>query len=404
MTFDANLIRLTDFTSRFRRRVRRQPRGTSGPTIVEGIVRFCGSTVPRRRALLALSPAAWLRAAAQYPNVRIFNIDGLTIEVVRALNSMGYAVDITDCTVPGFKPTRTYDLFLGHGGHGRSILDALPASTFVLHYASGAYWQAFNRMSQERYDNFYLRKGLGRRQGFARSLDGTEEGEEYLARRADATFVCGPRTAATFDGICKHRHVLYLGAYIDESLRPQQRNFNEGRRHFVYVAGTSGNIQKGMDLLLEVFAAMPAVHLYLHCKVEPEILRAYRHELARPNIHYTYHYEWRPLRRRLQELIGRANFTLSAPIDTGCGTAFLGSLGLGLVPVGYADIEGESSDSVLTASASIDDLREAVTRASTQSAEWCAEASRQTLARYHRLHDPPVFGENFTKMLIELGR
>ena len=403
MYFDPHLIRLTAIASRLRRRAaRREP--VQGPLLIEGIDRFCRPAAAKRRALLSLSPSAWLRAAAQYPDVRVFNIDGLTIEVVRALNTLGYVVDIADCTVPGFEPSRAYDFYLGHGGHGRSILDRLPASTFVLHYASGAYWSAFNRMSQDRYDEFYRRTGQERRQGFVRSLEGTEEGEEYLARRADSTFVCGPRTAATFQGIAKRVYVLYLGAYIEESLKPQARDFDEGRRHFVYVAGTSGNIQKGMDLLLEVFAAMPAVHLHIHCRVEAEILRAYGRELASPNIHYTYLYEWGPFRRRLRELIGRANFTLSAPIDTGCGTAFLGSMGLGLVPVGYADIEAGPSESVLAVSASIDALREAVRCASTQSVEWCREASRLTLARYHRLHAPPVFGENFKKMLIELGR
>ena len=405
MYFDASLIRLTELASGYRRRVARRAQSGPGPVLIEGIDRFCGPTPPRRRALLSLSPSGWLRAAAQYPDVRVFNIDGLTIEIVRALNTLGYVVDITDCTVPGFQPSRSYDFYLGHGGHARSILERLPASTFVLQYASGAYWPAFNRMSQERYDNFHRRKGQSGGQGaFVRSFEGTEAGEEYLARRADATFLCGPRTAATFEGASKRVYLLYLGAYVDETLRPPDRDFEAGRRHFVYVAGTSGNVQKGLDLLLEVFATMPAVHLYLHCRVEAEVLRAYRRELASRNIHYTYHYEWGALRPRLRELLGRANFTLSAAIDTGCSTAFLGSLGLGFIPVGYADIQGESSDSVLSASASIDDLREAVRCASAQSAEWCREASRQTLARYHRLHAPPAFGENFKQMLIELGR
>lgn len=403
MLFDPHLIQLTALASRLRRLAAKRA-SVQGPVLIEGINRYCRPASSKRRALLSLSPAAWLRAAAQYPDVKVFNIDGLTIEVVRALNALGYVVDITDCTVAGFQPSRPYDLFLGHGGQGRSILDRLSASTFVLHYASGAYWQAFNRMSKERYDNFYRRTGRERGQGFVRSLDGTEEGEEYLARRADATFVCGPRTAATFDGISRRLCVLYLGAYVGESLRPSNHNFEEGRRHFAYVAGTSGNVQKGLDLLLEVFAKLPAVHLYVHCKVETEILRAYRHTLSSPNVHYTYHYEWGPLRHRAREVLGRANFTLSAPIDTGCGTAFLGSMGLGLVPVGYADIEAEADESVLTTTPSIDALSEAVRRASTQSVEWCREASRKTLARYHRLHAPPVFGENFRKMLIELGR
>ena len=403
VSFNSELIRLTEYTSRLRSRIASRAHRGHGPVFVEGIDRFCGPVSPRRRALLSLLPSAWQRAAEQYPDVRVFNIDGLTIEVVRALNRMGYVVDIVDYTVAGFCPSRAYNLYMGHGGHTRTILDQLSASTFVLHYASGAYWAAFNQMSQERYDNFRTRKGLTGERGFVRSLDGTESGEEYLARRADATFLSGPRTAATFDRICKRMCLLYLGAYVDESFVPQDRDFEEGRQHFIYVAGTSGNIQKGLDLLLEVFARMPSVHLYVHCKVDGELLRAYRSELARPNIHYTYHYEWGPLRRHLRQLLRRANFTITAPIDSGPGTAFIGSMALGLVPVGYADIEGDESDSVLTDSYSIDALVEAVQRASSRSAEWCREASRKTSARYQRLHAPSVFGEKFGQMLANLG-
>jgi hypothetical protein len=316
---------------------------------------------------------------------------------------MGYVVDIVDYTVPNFRPSRAYDLYMGHGGQTRTILDQLSASTFVLHYASGAYWTAFNRMSQERYDNFRRRKGVTHECGFVRSLDGTESGEEYLARRADATFVSGPRTAATFDGICKRMYLLYLGAYVSRDLQSPDRDFEEGRRHFVYVAGTNGSVQKGLDLLLEAFSRMTSVHLYVHCKVEGELLRAYRSELARPNIHYTYQYEWGPLRRCLRRILRRANFTITAPIDTGPGTAFVGSMGLGLIPVGYADIEGDESDSVLTDSHSIDALAEAVDRASARSADWCREASQKTRARYERLHVPSAFGDNFQKMLGEFG-
>ena len=402
MYFDPYLIQLTALASRIRQR-RRRPAAAGSAALIEGIDRFCSPGTPKRRALLSLSPSAWLRAAEQYPNVRVFNIDGLTLEAVRALNTLGFIVDIADFASPSTVPTRAYDLYLGHGGHTRSIVDRLPPSTFVLHYASGAYWDAFNRMSQERYDNFHQRKGLGRAEQFARSLAGTEAGEEYLARRADATFVCGPRTARTFTGISRRIYLLYLGAYVDKTLEQRSRDFERGRRRFIYVAGTRGNIQKGLDVLLEVFASMSSVHLYIHCEVEEEVLRAYRKELSRPNVHYTYHCARGPAKAFLHRVLRQTNFTISAPIDTGCGTAFLGSLGLGLIPVGYVDIEGTQEDSVLAESPSIDALKEVVERASHQSAEWCRNASRHTRLRYEQLHAPAMFGENFRRMLIELG-
>ena len=258
---------------------------------IEEIKVFCAPDAPpTRQALISLSPSAWSRALAEYPNIRFFNVDGLTYEIVKALNTKGYSVDIVDAGISGVEPRKHYDFFLGHGGNMRSILDRLPKETFVMNYASGAYWKEFNRMSQERYDNFCRRKGLPPVRDFVRSLRETGEGEEYLVRRADATFLSGPRTVATFRGVTDRISLLYLGASVESDYRVEDRDFEAGRKNFVYVAGTGGNMQKGMDLLLEAFARMPDLHLYIYCKVEEEVRRAYRRELALPNIHFVYHY------------------------------------------------------------------------------------------------------------------
>jgi hypothetical protein len=374
------------------------------PECLEDIKAFCAPDAPpTRRALISLSPSAWTTALADYPNIRFFNICGLTYEIIKALNSKGYSVDIVDCGIPGFEPQKPYDFFLGHAGHTRSILDRLPKGTFVMNYASGAYWKEFNRMSQERYDNFCRRKGLPPVRDFVRSFRGTEQGEEYLVRRADATFLSGPRTVATYAGVAKGMSLLYLGAYVEKDYLVEDRDFEAGQKNFIYVMGTGGNVQKGMDLLLEAFARMPDLHLYIYCKVEEEVRRAYRLELALPNIHFVYHYSKGPLRSRMRKLLKKINFTISAPMDSGPGTALLGSLGIGLIPVGYIDIEAEESNSVLTDSCTIEGIMDSARRASEKSAAWCREASRQTLERFQRLHDPPRFGANFKAFLDRLG-
>jgi hypothetical protein len=406
ISLNSTLIRLTEAAYHIHLKTKRKNLVGKSGAFIESIDRFCLPGQARKRALISLLPSAWERGIAQYPNIKYFNQDGLTVEIIKALNELGYVVDLVDWKHPDFIPARPYDFYMGHGGfagHTRRVIDHLPRETFVLNYASGAYGEAFNRMSQERYDNFCKRKSLPFKRSFVRSLLGTEADENYLARRADATFLSGPRTCATLDGISKKTALLYLGSYVDQSLLVQDRDFEAGRRNFIYVAGTGGNVQKGMDLLLETFSRLPEYHLYIHCRVEAEVLSAYRRELALPNIHYTYHYSRGPLRGQLLQLLRKINFTISAPIDTGPGTAFLGSMGLGLIPVGYVDINGDDADSVLTDSYSIDGLMKIVQKASSMSAEWCREASRRTIMRYHRLHVPSAFGGNFKQMLIDFG-
>jgi glycosyltransferase involved in cell wall biosynthesis len=400
------LIQATELFSQAKVSLRRRAEAVNpAPDYIEDIRIFCppDRPSPSRQALMSLVPSSWLQALAERPNIRFFNQAGLMYEMVKALNEKGFAVDIVNCHKPGIEPRKRYDFFLGHGGHTRCILDRLPPNAFVMQYASTSYWKEFNRMSQERYDDFCRRRNLPPARKFVRSLDGTEEGEEYLARRADAAFLAGPRTLATFKGVSRNMSLLYLGSYVEKDLLIPERDFDAERTRFIYTAGTSGNVQKGLDLLLETFARLPHLHLYIYCKVEDEVRRAYRKELALPNIHYIYHYSRGPLRAALRRLLRQIHFTISAPINIGPTTALLGSMGLGLIPVGYADIEAAESNSVLTDSCTIETLMDCAERASQKSAAWCRQASQETLSRFQRLHDPPMFGANFKALLERLG-
>lgn len=397
------LIRGTHLAEKLASAVRRPGRQQPKPAPEFGITKFCDGNPPVKHALLSLSPTAWRTAVLQAPHIEIFNIIGLTFEITKALNELGYSVDIVDIHDTDFRPQKPYNLYVGHGGHTGAILDALPSHTFVIHYASGAAWDAFNQMSQERYDNFCARRGLEKKRQFVRSIAGTESGEERLARRADAAFLSGPRTVATFDGISKRMELLYLGAYIQKDIIPGKRDFSAGRRNFLCAGATGGNVQKGLDLIIETFARLPHLNLFIYCKVEKEILDAYARELRLPNIHYVYHYSIGPLRPKIRALLERANFTVGAPIDTGPGTAMLGTLGIGLIPVGYIDIDASDGNSVLADNFSVESLVECTKRASEKPPEWCEQASASMLSRFARLHEPSQFGANFKAWVQRLG-
>ena len=347
---------------------------------IHGIDHFPTPKAKIKRALVALSPDAWLRAREQYPNIRYFNYIGLIYQIVKVLNENSYLVDIVDHSKE-HSPRMKYDLFVGHGGHCRTIIDSLPPRTPILQYVSGAHWAAFNSQSAARYRRFSQVHGYPFTGQFTRSMAGSTEGEEYLSRKATHMFTIEcPRMAAAYGDLASKFVFTGLGAYEDAALgHPAAKQHNHPTR-FLYLAGTGGNIQKGLDLFIDAFSSMPTYHLYIYCKVESEIIKYASRQFNAPNIHYIYHWRHAPLKRQLRDLMNTISFTLHAPIDAGLGTAFSASLAAGMIPVGYVDYTGNSDHCILSDSWGVEDLSNCIKRAANSSRAWrkvASDASRQ---------------------------
>lgn len=373
-------------------------------SIIENIDHFKNEHPKTKHSLISLSPSAWLRAINEYPNIKFFNYVGLTFEMVKVLNENGFLVDIVDLNEE-FTPTKNYDIFIGHGGKCRTIIDNLTPHTKILQYVSGAYWKLFYEESKERYEAFKKRKRIKENLFLKRNMDGLVEGEEYLTKKANMLFTLNcPRMIDSFGEYKKKFFFTGYGAYIDELLLvpPSEKHFEEGEKNFIYVGGSGGNIQKGMDLLLEAFIKTPELNLYIFCKVEDEILRYYKNELEAKNIHYIYHWRFSPLHQKLRQLVKRINFTIHAVHNSGIGTAFMGSMGAGFIPVGYIDLIAPKDSCVISESWDIDSLVGCVKEASGKSAAWCKNAAEQTIKNYEENFSVESFRNKFNELIRKI--
>lgn len=371
--------------------------------IIENIDHFPTNPPKERHALLMLAPEAWLAAVEQYPDIRLFNYYGLTYEIVKALNEHGYKVDIADLTSE-LVPNKRYDLFIGHGGRCRTIIDNLLPECVIFQYVSGAYWKGFNEESRQRYDRFAKSRGITAPDKFRRDLSELLEGEEYLLHKADCLFTLNcPRMIATFGDYRSKFFFTAFGAYIDPVLfiPPDERQHEHGRTNFIYVGGTGGNIQKGMDVLIEAFASTPELHLFIYCKVEDEVTRHYRKELALPNIHYVYHYRYSIFSNSLKRLMRRISFSVHAPINTGMGTAFMGTMGLGLIPVGYVDLEDDPECTVLTSNWDVESIAACIRRAAGKDATWCENASSKIIRVHEKICGTASLRASFNQLFSD---
>ena len=371
-----------------------------GKKALEGIDHWPTDTPKDKRALVTLIPHAWLTALNEYPDIKLYNHSGFVYSLVTALNEAGYLVDLVD-TSEEYKLVHDYDLFIGHGGGCKPIMQQLPGDVPIYQYISGLYWKVFDEESDARYDRFFEVHGGVRPKAHRRSVTHLIDGLEYLNEKADVLFTINcPRMIAAYGRHAEKFHFTGLGAYIDPvfDVPASEKVFSEGRKNFIYVGGTGGNLQKGLDLLIEVFAELPDLNLYIYCKVEEEILDRCRKLLAKPNIHYIYHWKYPIFHSRLQELVKRSNFSVHAPINIGMGTAFMATLGVGMIPVGYIDVADPEDGAVLTDSWQVEDLRKCVLEASEKSSEWCEQASQLARERYQTFCEPDQVRANFVKM------
>jgi hypothetical protein len=378
----------------------------SQPPTLLGISDDLPQGLAAKRALVMFPPDIWLTARSQYPNIKLYNQNGFIFSLVRALNQCGFIVDLVDAQ-SDHQPDVKYDLFIGHGGHCMRFLDSQAPELPVYQYISGLHWKAFVTESDERYERFFARKGLPKPVSHRRSITEYIEGLVHLDRRTDVMFTINcPRMVAAYGAYASKFHFTGLGAYLDELfiVPPEQKDFDVGRKNFIYVGGTGGNIQKGLDLLIEAFQQTPDLNLYIYCKVEEEILQHCHIELAAPNIHYIFHWKYRPFHMRLRKLLMRTNFTLHAPISSGLGTAFTASMGTGLIPVGYVDLQDAENGAVLTNSWQVDSLVECIRRASSMPTEWCRAASGLAREYYAKHCDPAQVERNFKEMFESVAQ
>jgi hypothetical protein len=373
-------------------------------TVIEDINHFQPQLPKNKRALIKLSPIAWLTAIKEHPNIRHFNYTGLTYEMVKALNNNGYIVDICD-VFEEFIPTKVYDLFIGHGGKCVKTIDKLDQRTTILQYVSGEYWKGFKKESVERYAAFKERNKVKENLVIRREIEDMIVGEECLTKKADRLFTSKcPRMIESFGDYKKKFFFTGYAAYIEELLFvPQsEKDYDNGRNNFIYVGGTGGNIQKGMDILIETFIKTPDLNLFVYCKVEKEILTYYKKELNAKNIHYIYHWRFSPFRKELRNLLRITNYTVHAPINTGLGTAFIGSMGLGLIPVGYVDLVAPENSCVLSDSWRIESMVQCVKDASNKSKEWCKNASELTVGNFKDYFSVEGFRIKFNQLIEEI--
>ena len=175
-------------------RIARSIKGLAAERVVIQGYREFLSAGPAKRALLSylvhpLLPPPALREKAQFSN------RGIAQELARALNELGYTVDVVDYENQRWLPRERYDLFVGHGGvNFQSLSQYLKAGAPKIYFSTGVYWRELNTRAAFRIYQLALRRGhLVAPERYVAA------DEEWANRAADGIICLGnAETAATY--------------------------------------------------------------------------------------------------------------------------------------------------------------------------------------------------------------
>lgn len=313
-----------------------------------------------------------LRAAPRKRDRAMFSNRGIAQYIPRALNELGYVVDIVNYDNREFKVKTGYDLFIGHAGMNfEPIHHQLPPETVSIYFSTATYWESFNRWEKERFENLFQRRGIVL--PYDRYI---ADSQEFANRNADGIICLGNdnvrQTYAQFPLVLS----LNNAAFPDNGYNYAGKDFEIGRNNFLFYSGP-GNVHKGLDLLLDVFLQTKN-HLYICTAIEPLFEKAFYDELHNTaNIHLVGNIHLHD--RRVHSVIDRCNFVIHPSCAEGQPGSVIECLHKGVIPIVSRQANIDTDDFGITLeSVSVQDILRVVEEASDMPAHVCKDRSMRT--------------------------
>lgn len=327
-------------------------------------------TAPRGRALLAYVQEPFRLYPEDPANFQFSNV-GIARNLARALNDLGYVVDVVRWTDARFAPKKRYDLFLGHGGvNFERIAARLAPGVPKIYFATGLYWREHNRREEARFR--WLEQRRGARLPPDRRI---AQGEEGALRAADGVLCLGNGRAADSYRDFAPVTAVNNAVYRDDRRGGADKDFAAGRANFLFFSST-GNVHKGLDLLLEAFTHVEA-HLYVCQAIAPEFAAVCRHELQDlDNVHIIGRIALRSL--EFYDLMSRCNYVIHPSCAEGQPGSVLDCMHQGLIPV----LSPENNIDTEALGVTLGDcapggIARVVRDLARRPPEWCREMSRR---------------------------
>ncbi len=355
-------------------------------------------TTHLRSALLVYLPRAFTLPEND-PAFRRHQNLGQCRSIAALLGERGYVVDVVSKRDLNFRPRRSYDLIVSERLDWQGVDEAFREDAVKVFLATSMNHVHHNRNLRRRHERLYERRGrtLRVRRIYGESMP--------AVRSADAVVAFGDeRSAGTWaDASDCPVHGFNNYGFPGTRYEPERKDFAGARHHFLYLASRS-QMQKGLDLLLELFPRHPDLHLYVCSQYEQEtdFCALYRTELFEtPNVH--------PLGfvdvhgAEFDELARTCAYVIAPTCSEGQAGAVVQGMHAGLIPLVTVEAGiGANGFGVEFADDGIEEIERVVREAAGRSAEWHRERSRLTRAAALAEFSEESFASRWRQILDEI--
>ncbi len=319
-------------------------------------------------------------------------------ELAGVIGGFGYNVDVVDWYQRRVRLTSRYDLVVDTSpGHNDVVRDHIAEAGTHVALLTTSNPVTSNNAERARLERIAQTRGVR-----LKARWNLEPLEPQLLESCGAFWLVGnSRTLSTYSHfqlppVALLRNTGYPFLYsTDTSRRSVQR--------FLFI-GSRGHVHKGLDLLLEAFAQMPELTLYVcgHLESEGDFCKAYREELFEtPNIVPVGFLDIRG--ERFRDLVAECGYVVMPSCAEGMSGSVLTGMSAGLVPVVSRECGFNASEVHHFEQCSVDCIRETIHALSRQSKEWMREQSLAALNTVRERYAPEHYGSDVRAAMRSLN-
>ena len=319
-------------------------------------------------------------------------------QIAAILGEFGYIVDVVDVRNTRFRPSRDYDIVISNKAD-RDPTSAFRADPMKIYLATTPNPRVHNANLKRRHDLL-----IARRQCKVMIRRRYPEVMPYVTK-ADAIIGFGNDLIMStwkevFDGPI---YGLNIYGYKETRFPIEPRDFARARTNFLFFASKS-QIQKGLDLLLEIFPRHPDLHLYICSlfKNEKDFCDCYHRELYEtPNVHPI---GWiRVNSDEFYELVQKCAYVIHPSCSDGQPGSVVQCMYSGLVPLVTREAGIDTEDFGMTFfDDSLEEIERLVVKISQLPENWHREHSIRTRKAAEENYSENAFTNRWRTILTEL--